>query len=54
MVGDTFLVAGDDVTAKNVSTAESCRFENSKIVCKEQEYAPISHGLATKSDSISG
>ena len=45
MVDGSFLIAGDKVSAKNVATAESCRFDaNSTMVCTELEYAPISYG----------
>ena len=44
MVDDTFHVVGDKVLYKNVAATESCRFENSTMICKEHDHAPISYG----------
>ena len=44
MVDDTFHVVGDKVLYKNVAATESCRFDNSTMICKELDYAPISNG----------
>ena len=41
---DTFYVVGDKVSYKSVANAEGCRFENSTMVCKELENAPVSYG----------
>ena len=41
---DTFYVVGNKVSYKSVATAEGCRFENSTMVCKELENAPVSYG----------